>query len=406
MRHKSLAALLAAVVASTVAVATPATAAVFDVYYRCGDNLCRIASNGAGATQLTSDGTAAEPYRGPTLNADGTRLAFRKGNRVFVGDPSTGGRIEISAGNVNRGIWLSRDGATAAVALERTLFYPPFSENWLKLYRADGTGAPWGDNEDGVTATWLGDRLVTDQLKDGHLGLCIWKTGAELGCERWVAFDPQFEMWSPDGSPDGRYVVSDATAPDGTSKISLFDAATSARVRDLTAGPADSEPAFSPDGAEVAFQRGMQIFVLPMAGGSERLLVDGQAPAWGARHPDPVVTPPGPPQQPPTSPPSTAPTKVLTSVRLASTRVRSRNGLSITVRLATASRITVEVRRKAGRTWRRVGRVARSLTAGTSTIRVRKLAGKRLRRGSYRAVIKVTAGGRTESRTLTFKVVS
>jgi Tol biopolymer transport system component len=108
-----------------------------------------------------------------------------------------------------------------------------------------------------------------------------------------VAIDPQPRTLSnPAASPDGRYLVavaepwldkSDFTQTfRGT--IALFNPATSAFVRDLTTAHADGTPAFSPDGKQIAFTRGEDLYVVAVAGGRPKLLRHGvREPTWGAR---------------------------------------------------------------------------------------------------------------------------
>ncbi len=79
-------------------------------------------------------------------------------------------------------------------------------------------------------------------------------------------------------------VVATATALDGSaSRIAAYDAAGGgAPLRALSSGPADSSPGVSPDGAQVAFTRGFDTWVVPLAGGPERLLARGVVDAsWG-----------------------------------------------------------------------------------------------------------------------------
>ena len=112
-------------------------------------------------------------------------------------------------------------------------------------------------------------------------------------CERMVASDPQQRTLSnPAASPDGRYLVAVAEPfvddPSFTQTfrgaIALFDPATGELLRDLTTAHADGTPAFSPDGKQVAFTRGEDLYVVRVAGGRARLLRHGvRDPTWGAR---------------------------------------------------------------------------------------------------------------------------
>ena len=103
------------------------------------------------------------------------------------------------------------------------------------------------------------------------------------------AADPLRDLYSPEGSPDGRFVVAVASPlavdePNAafTGHIALFRAAGGAFVRDLSFGP-DANPTWSPDGRRVAFERAGAIHVVDVATGVTRRLVKGTHPAWGRR---------------------------------------------------------------------------------------------------------------------------
>ena len=97
------------------------------------------------------------------------------------------------------------------------------------------------------------------------------------------------DVTQPAGSPNGRTVVAvgepHSTEPgrplEFSGSISLFDASTGALTRNLTRGPADSGPAFSPDGKRVAFTRKRSVWLVPAKGGKARKLAAGTNPTWG-----------------------------------------------------------------------------------------------------------------------------
>jgi Tol biopolymer transport system component len=108
-----------------------------------------------------------------------------------------------------------------------------------------------------------------------------------------VAIDPGGRTLSePAASPDGRYLVAVAEPWVDDSNytqtfngaIALFNPATGEFLRDLTTAHADGDPAFSPDGKQVAFIRGENLYVVRVAGGKAKLLRHGvRDPTWGAR---------------------------------------------------------------------------------------------------------------------------
>lgn len=89
--------------------------------------------------------------------------------------------------------------------------------------------------------------------------------------------------WSPDGKT---LAFSDRPTSNGPMSISLLSLDTLA-VRKLTSPglPGDYNPAFSPDGRTLAFNRGSQgvtsIYTMPAEGGEERRLISGSQYGWG-----------------------------------------------------------------------------------------------------------------------------
>ena len=127
-------------------------------------------------------------------------------------------------------------------------------------------------------------------------GICI---AAPPGASGGVRADggeltrSQRTLSNPAASPDGRYLAAVAeafsAAPGFTETfrgaIALFDPATGAFLRDLTTAHADGAPAFSPDGRQVAFTRGEDLYVVAIVGRPRpKLLRHGvRDPTWGAR---------------------------------------------------------------------------------------------------------------------------
>ena len=145
---------------------------------------------------------------------------------------------------------------------------------------------------------WLRDEVLLPYPVPGEgarpEGICAAAPPtADQVCARMVAIDPQPRTLSnPAASSDGRYLVSvaepwvDSSSFTKTFRgaIALFDPATGAFVRDLTTAHADGTPAFSPDGKQVAFTRGENLYVVALAGGRPKLLRHGvRDPTWGAR---------------------------------------------------------------------------------------------------------------------------
>ena len=139
-----------------------------------------------------------------------------------------------------------------------------------------------------------GHYIAFCRIKKGDTG--IYMVPALGGAERKIRdthweerdFDQVFWYfgrlaWSPDGK---LLAFSDRTSSDEPTSIYLLSL-DSLSARRLTSSdlPGDYNPAFSPDGQMLAFNRGSQgvtsIYTMPVAGGEERRLITGSQFGWG-----------------------------------------------------------------------------------------------------------------------------
>jgi Tol biopolymer transport system component len=297
--------------AAVLAIGCAASASASSIVYVCAPNLCRIdPAHPKKVTRLTHDGKAGGPvYLSPSLSTKGTKLSFVKGNRLYIaqGNATHARRIDEPPGTaVTR---MRPDGTQVAyIRSVNTIISPGYVYPYYSppiygfipfLFTRPASGDKGQTVARATTSTgWLGDRVLFPHQGPGNgpqpEGICIAAPGgaAEL-CERTVASDPQQRTLSnPAASPDGRYLVCVAepfSADPGFTRtfrgaIALFNPATGEFLRDLTSAHADGTPAFSPDGRQVAFTRGEDLYVVGIAGGKAKLLRHGaRDPTWGAR---------------------------------------------------------------------------------------------------------------------------
>jgi Tol biopolymer transport system component len=293
-------------VALVLALAAPAGAA--SIVYTCGANLCRIdPKKPKRVTHLTRDGKRGGPrYSSPSLSADGRTLSFLRAQDLMLAN-----RDARRARKIDNGVslsWLSPDGRQAAfvksistiIAPGTTYpYYSPPVYGFVPFLFVRGASERESHTvaRSIITAGWLRDRVIMAVQRDGDGvqpdDVCLAVPPEADGvCERTVATDGVRTLSSAQGSPDGRYLVavaepwSDARDYDQkfAGAIALFDPNTGVRLRDLTSGPADADATFSPDGKQVAFRRGHDIYVVKTAGGRAKLLRrGGSEPTWGSR---------------------------------------------------------------------------------------------------------------------------
>ena len=140
-----------------------------------------------------------------------------------------------------------------------------------------------------MSAGGLGSRLLRQAFGDGGKPWFICAVTAAAGCVASVATDPARWLDDPAGSADGRRVAAVARPGSGgapgsvSGPIALFNAATGARLRDLTTG-SDLDPAFSPEAKRVAYVRGRDLYTVATGGGRARRLAKGVvSPSWAQR---------------------------------------------------------------------------------------------------------------------------
>ncbi len=142
------------------------------------------------------------------------------------------------------------------------------------------------------TFGFAGEQLLATMAPDPDAGIDgqrICRVSPANECTEVRAADGLRDLYSPEGSPDGRFVLAvasplavDEPGAAFTGHVALFRAAGGAFVRDLSFGP-DANPTWSPDGRRVAFERGGAVHVVDVVTGVTRRLVKGTHPAWGRR---------------------------------------------------------------------------------------------------------------------------
>jgi Tol biopolymer transport system component len=288
------------------------------VVYVCGKDLCRVAPNGKQRQRLTRDGARDGPYSRPSISRTGRRLAFRKGTRgqVYTArvaakrlrgrrriGPAPGGAHDATQFDVA----LSRDGRRVAwVELRINVVFDTID---YRRYMAsfDGSGIRQVAASGGRPFVAFFDtaRILREGLADSvesrpdvvtvDQGLCVPDPESEQNgtCGDHgpqAAYDPQARhLRHPHVSPDGRRLVATAYRSDEgidnsvepPGQLLLFDVGSALPIRELTTGPGDRYPSFSPDGRKVVFERSGSVRAIGASGGRAKRLVTGVQPTWG-----------------------------------------------------------------------------------------------------------------------------
>jgi WD40-like Beta Propeller Repeat len=322
------------VVALALALGAPAAAVAGSsvIIYGCAPNLCRINPDGTGMTSLTSDGQSGTSmaYGAPSLSRDGSKLAFSFDNHIFVSDVNANNR---SAPFATTGlVALMRPDGGQLAELEQTLTNPPIQ---VCTYSLDGSGRSCLYST--PSAGWAPDNNLLISTQPGLASneeICHVSAIANQPCSDVRADDPGNDLYDPAVSPDGSTLavtVADGIGGPVTGHIALYQYATGQFQRALTSGANDDHPAWSPDGSEIAFDRGSSIYVTDAGGapGSEHQLVaQGDSPTWGSAAVTP--TPPTPTPPSPSPSPSGKPSSSHTSLSGIAKR-KAKLGFTLTV---------------------------------------------------------------------------
>jgi len=201
--------------------------------------------DGTGLRNLTPDGAGESD---PVWSPDGRKILFSKSGDLYVMDAAGSGRVKLADGD--QGIFEHRwspDGRMIAFVDERQEGEDIIPELWAM--QAGGTGKVRVADQ-AFDFSWSRDgRLVytsEGDWADVHLRIVNADGSGDVRLTSRAAFQP---AWSPDGARIAFVTLGDKDIflinPDGTALVNL-----------TPAGTDDDSPTWSPDGSEIAFNTG------------------------------------------------------------------------------------------------------------------------------------------------------
>lgn len=252
-----------------------------------GENLCAATEQGK-LKQLTTDGSTERPYFSPSASLDGSVVNF-----ILDGAPFSGGRLGQNAEQLldtrdGTRMRVTPDGETLAFSQFGVIFSGGGFELESALFVAGELGsARYGSTRQVLDGNFLdNDTLLlgTNFNEDVNDEICtvpLVPSSEPPPCGTLVATEPGRSLEIPTASPDGKLLAVESVVRDPdtaarlSSRIALYDPSNGQLIRELTSGTDDRRPEFSPDGKRVAFTRGDDTFVVPVAGGQAEVLARG-----------------------------------------------------------------------------------------------------------------------------------
>lgn len=282
-----------AVVALLAATPGPAAAAAkTEILGVCGGRDLCAADPASGKVTRIARGTAAAPFRGVGATPNGRTVAFARGGSVFRAGPRGSRPRQVGGGMTPQ---VRPDGRAVSWRAEiQVQQCDPFGgcaqlQTFALFTRATGQARPEIVEAYSYSSAWWGSRLVSQNARRGGDGWEIALLDGDGSATRVLTGEPDRSYTSPSLSPDGKLlaVVSEPLSAEEPERfrgrVELFDTASGRRVRVLTESTTDDVPVFSPDGRQLAFTRGSDLWVVPASGGRARRLARGFAlsgPSW------------------------------------------------------------------------------------------------------------------------------
>ena len=282
-------------VTSTAPPPAPSGLAATKVIFDSGGNLYQTNGLGQGRTALTSGGSASSDnpqYIEPSLSEDGSKLVFQGPYaQVFVANPNAiastmtqlTGPSDDLPGMYPR---ISPDGTQATWTETFLLSVGGQLTNYVQ--NTDGSNLNWYYTTGGIDGFGPGGTLLCNNSDVFNKLIVGLPSQAPDNCPTTVA-DQSSDINArfgtrPAFSPDGTLVADSYNdyPSDTMNGIYLYSTATGQLIRQLTNVPGDDYPVFSPDGTEILFNRGSDIYEVPTAGGAATLFqANGNNPTWG-----------------------------------------------------------------------------------------------------------------------------
>jgi Tol biopolymer transport system component len=267
--------------------ASPATRQPI-IVYRCGEqfaNLCRIDPNGRRPVRLTEDGSGLKRgYRSPSLSRDAGKLAFVKGGQAFISRADGSERQRLSSALNADAVDLRPDGLESAIVLKDRSCSPQVGRCFTrsKVVLVDTRDRKSREVAAGVgqLAWFPAERLVVTFPGDAF---SVWLLGRDrYRPQRRLAYGGSSGLSDPAMSPRGDMLAVTSVTRELRSSIMVFRVSSRGSGRQLTDGPQDVHPAWSPDGRAIVFSRNGRLYVVNLETKRLRsLAVRGLEPTWG-----------------------------------------------------------------------------------------------------------------------------
>lgn len=262
------------------------------IYGMCRYSVCRIDPVSRRSVRVLKSAKKDQAFEDPTVSQAGGVMAFYRtvDKKGIVYRAARDGRIQRVWEEGEHSPVVRADGRSITTAYTYTrpicTTYPYYNCIYVNgpaiSLRSTGEAKSKGIAQDVADIAWWRDEILyakgTEDSRNQDQYICALDPDGE--CSRAIAKVDGRVLSQPATSPDGRYlaVIAEPSPPhDDTyakykGQILLFAPATGRLIRAVTKGTADTNPTFSPDGKQIAFNRNENLLVVPITGGKPRLI--------------------------------------------------------------------------------------------------------------------------------------
>jgi Tol biopolymer transport system component len=238
--------------------------------------------DGSNVKQISTTGGEGKPDSHPSVSRDGKFVVYGLNSAKIYMISSTGGKEKLVANQ-----WYA-DNPVLSPNYKRVAFDMDYHGNFVIATSFTETG----EFETNYSAAYK-QRSFPDWSPDGKLivatelyniseGFQLVLIDVETKESKLITNDPEHDYFSAAFSPDGKQLAVIKAKMDTENYSLIIMDVGGSNQKELVNIVSHSRPAWSPDGKYIAYEKGESIYIVPVAGGEAKLVLENaKSPAWG-----------------------------------------------------------------------------------------------------------------------------